>query len=56
MILCNRCGNEFSYGRKVYNEATGKNMIQCPYCRQYNDPQFQTVQKKGYNKQHKAKK
>ena len=31
MILCEQCGNEFDYGKKV--EKDNKVYIQCPYCK-----------------------
>lgn len=34
MILCEQCGNEFDYGKKVEREGVLK--ISCPYCRYLN--------------------
>ena len=36
MILCEQCGNEFDYGKKV--ERDNKVYISCTYCRYLNRP------------------
>lgn len=48
MILCEQCGNEFDYGKKV--ERENKTYISCPYCRYLNQPP-QRRKKRPFNKQ-----
>lgn len=47
MILCEQCGNEFDYGKKV--ERDGEVKISCPYCRYLNQPPQRRKRKKQFN-------
>ena len=45
MITCERCGNDFNWGKRV--ERDGRLKVLCPYCYQPNDlPRKKSKKKK----------
>lgn len=46
-MLCIRCGNEFYRGHIVNRE--GKELIQCPFCGQYNMRVYKKKKRKVNN-------